>query len=193
MKKNGYGRHNKLFVILGVVAACIFSAFILRAGLPIREKEFIVIGPESGDQSVWDDYPDNTEGQWRQQGRSWRYFNPDGTQMKKGIHKINGEIYCFDNNQCMRTGRVMAEGLGWLYFQEDGAMARNMWYIDRDRKFHYIQGNGIMAEYARLRSDEEGIYYDVDMNGVRHYSGVIEGGSADRGNGAEKGRCMSHR
>lgn len=172
--KKSYSKHNKLYVILGVAVACYFSIPVIYKGLTMPKPVSIVMGPETGDPHVWAAYPDTTEGAWQQDQYGWWYANPDGSYTVNDYQMIDGEIYHFNEDGYMTTGWLEAGRDKWIYLNEDGSMARDQWIVDENREYYYVQGDGFMAVNARLRSDEDGIIYNLDSHGRRSYGGKID-------------------
>lgn len=119
-------------------------------------------------------------GQWQQNHGRWQYQEEDGSFIRGGMNKINGENYYFDDTGNMVTGWV-DDGGSWYYFNPGGE--RLSGWLNQGGTWYYLRSNGVMmTEGWRTIENSQYYFYEngamaansfigkyyVDENGMRN-------------------------
>ena len=96
---------------------------------------------------------------WAKSGKSWVYFNEDGTT-KKGFFVVDGfSYYALDSGE-VATGWKKIDN-DWYYFNDKGAMYTSSWQ-QTSSGWVYLKGDGKMAVGP---NEINGYWYLFDSNG----------------------------
>ncbi len=105
------------------------------------------------------------------------YYMLKGQTMKRqGIFEINGELYCFEWNGVLRTGKIYVDAngtngyieIGWAYTDENGRLYNNEFLVIDGKTYYMI--NGQIAKIGVFEIDGE-LYYADTWNGVIYANG----------------------
>ena len=95
---------------------------------------------------------------WVNDGQSWYYLNPDGTQYKGWLLLDNEYYYLLPKTGQMQTGWVQIENK-WYYLKPDGRMARE--WMQLDGKYYYLLDGVMVTGWLRIGND----YYYMKGDG----------------------------
>ena len=111
--------------------------------------------------SVWYYYKNGVKQvDWQFVDNVWYYLGTDGV-MQTGWITYNGSTYYLRPwGGMMANGWYLINGK-WYYFQSWGGTAKSRWIYGLDKKWYYVDANGVMLTNTRT---PDGYY--VDANGV---------------------------
>lgn len=97
--------------------------------------------------------------EWIQDSKGWKFLKANGTYAKKECMNINGELYCFNDDQYMVNGWHQIDG-NWYFFRPSGGLAKSRW-IETNGSWYYVDANGSLFIGGTTPDG-----FKVDANGV---------------------------